>query len=161
MLRPRFEIPSRLVLAVLLATASNALATASDKADVEAVPAESAWATCIDRSGGTNLEWGKCTGAEVDREDRILNATWKRVSALADGKTRVDLIAEQRAWLKYKEVSCNMWANGDWGRQGQVLSWGMCRAGVIATRVQELREIGCALAQGDSEDLCPTPTPKR
>ena len=51
------------------------------------------------------------------------------------------MIAEERAWVTYKEKSCALYANGDFGRDGQVLSWGACRSAVVGHRADELEDL--------------------
>jgi len=55
-------------------------------------------------------------------------------------------LAEQRKWNIYKESSCLFYANGDWGRQGQVLDYAACRAEVIQERTKALKVYGKYLA---------------
>ncbi|WP_159590122.1 lysozyme inhibitor LprI family protein [Chelativorans xinjiangense] len=115
------------------ATLTVALALAAGKA-----ASDELYDQCIDRSDGTNTAWGECGSDWVKREDDKLNATWKKVFAQTDGQTRTDLLAEQRLWIAYKEGACKFYANGDWGREGQVLEYAACQAGVIAARTKDL-----------------------
>jgi uncharacterized protein YecT (DUF1311 family) len=94
---------------------------------------------CIDASDGTNPAWGQCGGEWVKRADEALNAAWKELRATVEGETATALVAEQRAWNDYKEKSCLFYANGDYGREGQVLSYPICRAGVIEARTKDLK----------------------
>ena len=95
---------------------------------------------CIRQSDGTNSAWAECGGAWVKRADKALNAAWKKIYGVAEGQTKTDLLAEQRLWNSYKEESCKFYANGDWGREGQVLSFPACRAKVIEARTAQLLE---------------------
>ena len=49
-----------------------------------------------------------------------------------------DLLEEQRAWIAFKEASCRFYASGSFGREGQVLSVPVRRAGIIAQRTATL-----------------------
>jgi uncharacterized protein YecT (DUF1311 family) len=93
---------------------------------------------CIAESDGTNTAWGECGGAWIEREDARLNETWQRLIADAGDRMKADLRAEQRAWIAYKDLSCLFYANGEFGREGQVVSFPACRAEVIAKRTAEL-----------------------
>lgn len=106
------------------------------------VVADSLYDKCIDQSDGTNTAWGQCGGDWLKRADNKLNAAWKKVYGEADGQTKTDLLAEQRLWNSYKESSCNFYANGDFGREGQVLHYPACRASVIEDRTKQLKEYG-------------------
>lgn len=109
--------------------------------------ADDAYDKCINDSDGTNTAWGECGGAFMKREDDKLNTTWKRVFALTSDQTKTDLLAEQRAWVQFREAACQFYANGDSGREGQVLSYPVCVAGVISDRTEAL--------EGYEEDLTP------
>ncbi len=95
---------------------------------------------CINASSD-NASWGRCGGALIDREDAKLNATWKQLYGQTSGQTKTDLLAEQRAWIAFREASCKFYANGDFGREGQVLSYPVCVAGVISDRTKALEEL--------------------
>jgi uncharacterized protein YecT (DUF1311 family) len=104
--------------------------------------ADDVYDRCLDKGDGTNASWAQCGGEWVAREDAKLNRVWRQVYGQTEGQTKTDLLAEQRLWNAYKEASCSFYANGDWGRQGQVLDFGQCRALVIATRTRELEGYG-------------------
>jgi uncharacterized protein YecT (DUF1311 family) len=98
---------------------------------------------CIDANpNADNKEWTKCGVDFVDREEDRLTTTWKRVFGSTSGKTRGDLLAEQRAWIAFKEKSCLFYANGDFGREGMVLHFYACRGAVIADRRHALEAYG-------------------
>ena len=99
--------------------------------------AETAWRACIDRTG-TNLEWSRCSGVFVQEADAALNAKWAQLMAVAEGKTKADLVAEERAWVAYRETACRFYRNGDWGREGEVLHGPGCVAAAIEQRTQVL-----------------------
>lgn len=97
---------------------------------------------CISDSDGTNAAWSECGGAWLEREDARLNEAWKRVFSGFAGQSKADLLAEQRAWIAFKEASCLFYASGDFGREGQVLSFPSCRAGVTAERTAAIEAYG-------------------
>jgi uncharacterized protein YecT (DUF1311 family) len=101
--------------------------------------ADDVYDKCIEASDGTNPAWGQCGGEWVDRADKALNAAWKELRASVDGDTAKALVDEQRAWNDFKEKSCLFYADGEYGREGQVLSYPICRAGVIEARTKDLK----------------------
>lgn len=117
------------------------LAAASAFAPVPA-HADDAYDKCTDASDGSNPAWAACGDELVRREDARLNATWKRVFAETEDETKKDLLAEQRAWNAFKERSCKFYANGEWGREGSVVHFMLCRASVIAARTKDLEHYG-------------------
>lgn len=101
--------------------------------------AEDLYDKCIDASDGTNMAWGQCGGELIERADKAMNTAWKELRKSVDGDTAKALLDEQRAWNAYKEKSCLFYASGDFGREGQVLSYPACRAGVIEARTNDLK----------------------
>jgi uncharacterized protein YecT (DUF1311 family) len=93
---------------------------------------------CIAKTSD-NASWAQCGGEWMQREDDKLNKTWKVLFAKVDGQTKTDLLAEQRLWVAFKEKACKFYANGDWGRQGEVLNYPACQAGLIASRTKDLQ----------------------
>ncbi len=126
----------------LVAIASLALASFLHSTPARA---DQAYDACMKKSDGTNPAWAGCGQAWVDREEARLNATWKKLYAGLTGKTKADLLTEQRLWNAYKEASCAYHANGDYGREGEVIGFPTCRAAVISARTKELEEIGKAI----------------
>ena len=93
---------------------------------------------CLDAHDGTNIALERCGGDLIEREDTRLNATWNRIHAPGVEATGRDLQAEQRAWIAFKDRSCLFYRSGRFGRDGQVLSYPLCRAGIIAERTATL-----------------------
>lgn len=88
----------------------------------------------------TNAEFEECGSKWIKREDAKLNATWKKLYGTATGQTKKDLLAEQRLWIAFRESACKFYANGDWGREGQVIHALACQADLIADRTKELED---------------------
>lgn len=101
---------------------------------------------CMD-AAETNADFGDCGDAFVKREDAKLNATWKELHGAATGQTKKDLLAEQRLWVSFKESACKFYANGDWGREGQVIDAPACMATIIADRTEELKSYAEMVAE--------------
>lgn len=117
-------MPLGLLTAVLLST-------------VQPASAETTWRDCVDKTT-TNMEWGACSGDYIRSADQALNAAWKQLMAAAQGQTKADLIAEEKAWIAYRETACKFYLNGDYGREGQVLHGPACIASLIEKRTTEL-----------------------
>jgi uncharacterized protein YecT (DUF1311 family) len=115
----------------------------------EAAPiGDDAYDKCMNSSEGTNTAWAGCGGAWIEREEGRLAISWERVRNGLTGTSRTSLETEQRAWLAYKNASCEMFKSGYFGREGQVLHFPVCRAGLIAARVRELDVLWSFLNQG-------------
>jgi uncharacterized protein YecT (DUF1311 family) len=103
--------------------------------------AADAWRQCIDKSM-TNTEWGDGRGSYLKRLDDELNATWKKANmSLDDQQSRTQLLEEQRAWIKFRDASCQFYANGSFGREGQVLHFVTCRGEIIEARIASLKGV--------------------
>jgi uncharacterized protein YecT (DUF1311 family) len=100
--------------------------------------ADAQYDKCIDESDGTNVAWDECRGDWIERADKALNAVWRELRKVI-GNTAKALLDDQTAWNDYKEKSCLFYANGDSGREGEVLSCPACRARVIEARTTDLK----------------------
>lgn len=99
-----------------------------------------AYDKCIN-STSTNTDWSRCGSAYLKRLDGALNAAWKKALSSLEGNGRAQLIQEQRAWIKYRDASCQYYANGEFGREGQVVHYVTCRAAIIEARISDLNGI--------------------
>lgn len=113
------------------------------------VLADDAYSQCIDGTS-SNPEWAGCGEAFLGRLDSALNAAWNKANASLDKQSRKDLLAEQRAWLKFRNSSCLFWANGSYGREGQVLHFYGCRAAVIEARIAALNGVYALMHQDEN-----------
>jgi Uncharacterized protein conserved in bacteria len=102
---------------------------------------------CV-KGTSTNTGWASCGAAYLKRLDNALNAAWKNTVSSLDGKSRAQLLREQQAWIKFKDASCQFYANGDFGREGQVVHYVECRAAIIEARISDLNAIYAATHQG-------------
>jgi uncharacterized protein YecT (DUF1311 family) len=110
-----------------------------------AARADAVYDSCV-KTANTNVDFSECGGAYVKRADDALNAAWKQTYKLAAGQTAKDLLAEEQAWIAYKEKSCLLYANGERGREGEVIAFPACRGQVIEERTKDLLGIGKDLA---------------
>jgi len=94
----------------------------------------------MDASDGSNPGFAACGGEWVARADAKLNKVWKEMYSSVGENIKKDLLAEQRLWNAYKEQSCDIFRKGDWGREGEVIHFLVCRATVIETRVKQLED---------------------
>jgi len=93
----------------------------------------------------TNYEFSACSSAEIKRQEQLLTAAWAKVSGAmknAGGNSEGLLLKEQRAWIVYKDASCQFYTEQEaFGREGTVIHFGVCRVKVIASRVKELNDL--------------------
>ena len=112
--------------------------------------ADKAYDRCMDRAT-INPQMSWCGELYLRRLGAALNVAWKNANASLDQNSRAsdtplqesrkNLLLEQRAWLKFREASCDFWANGSFGRDGQIIHWAKCRATITQERIAYLRGI--------------------
>lgn len=113
--------------------------------------AQSPYDACIAHTQ-TNVEWNACGQQEIDRQEARLNAAWKKAYVCFDTSTptgkdaRQAFLAEQRAWVKWKDSACSFYfprnprddGFGYAGREGQVLGAPTCKAVIVGDRAKWL-----------------------
>lgn len=83
--------------------------------------ADDAYMQCVD-STATNVESQGCGESYLKRLHDALNVAWKKAYASeGDKQSRMQLLDEQRAWIKFRDASCRFYANGSYGPEGHVL----------------------------------------
>jgi uncharacterized protein YecT (DUF1311 family) len=110
-----------------------------------AARADAVYDACM-KTANSNFDFSECGKAYLKRADDALNAAWKETYRLASDQTAKDLLAEEQAWIAYKEKSCLLYANGERGREGEVIAFPACRGQVIEQRTKDLVGIGKDLA---------------
>lgn len=101
---------------------------------------EMPWAECLN-AAVTNEEYAACTGAIVDAADVRLNAAWRLIFAKEGGTQTVRgqaLIAEQRAWIEFRELACAEYMGPHSGREEEVIHGPLCVAAIIEARTDDL-----------------------
>lgn len=110
---------------------------------------EPEYGRCLDRAT-TNPQFSACGGAMLVRREAALNSIWKSTYASLDAAAKKALLDEQRAWIAYKDKSCTAFTTGYFGREGQVIHYYTCRAGVIDARIAYLKDLVDQDGPGDT-----------
>ena len=100
------------------------------------------------KSTDTNSGWAECSAQEIKRQEARLSDAWRNAFDLmkkVSARGAQMLLEEQRAWVKFKDTSCTYFGSGDFGREGQVLRFGDCKARIIAGRVKSLQGLASDL----------------
>ncbi len=82
-----------------------------------------------------------CFGKEARLADRDLNATYAGVQAVLNPQEQNDLLETQRAWLKYRDLTCAAEYHLYGGGTGGPVARSACLAVVTHQRVAELKTI--------------------
>lgn len=99
------------------------------------------------KSAVTNRDFGACTQNEIKHQEKKLSKAWVNISAEikeVSVKAYKELLNEQRLWIKYKDSACNYFLVEEdkmyvFGHEGTSLHFGICKASVIAERVDYLK----------------------
>jgi len=125
-IRPkRRQFPGTLLLAVLCALPSLALASEADTSlQAIVIAASSSAATqstsqlvrataprgiresfyaCLDEHDRGTADTGSCITAERDYQDERLNRTYKRLLSLLKGESKTSLVSAEKAWIASKD----------------------------------------------------------
>lgn len=92
----------------------------------------------------TNLAWSQCSDQEISRQEQLLSQAWETTFATMkrfSPQAAALLLQEQRAWVHYKDAACQYYASGAFGREGQVLDYGACKAALISQRIDDLTDL--------------------
>jgi uncharacterized protein YecT (DUF1311 family) len=104
-----------------------------------AAHADDIYDKCIEASNDSNQAWARCGNEYVQREKKKLDDTWAKLIREQEGRTKADLLKEQQAWQRFSQAACEFYANGDLGREGQVLNYPVCKARLYADRARTLQ----------------------
>jgi uncharacterized protein YecT (DUF1311 family) len=64
------------------------------------------YTACLEESGGVTASIRECIGAEFERIDRRLNASYKKTMQRLSVQSRATLRREERTWLKTRLAAC-------------------------------------------------------
>ena len=90
----------------------------------------------------TTREIERCVGDYLKKTDAELNTVYKRIAGGLTARDRANLIATQRAWLKYRDLNCNAQRvfNGGGGSLGPT-NQAFCLRDLTHDRITELIRI--------------------
>lgn len=66
---------------------------------------------CMDNSGGVTINMLDCINAEHDKQDKLLNETYKKVMARLNAKQKDQLRKAQRTWIKWRQEDAEFLGN--------------------------------------------------
>jgi len=97
---------------------------------------DEAFAACLKSSPADET---RCGEEWVAREQQQLDAVWRQLTEIADGNVAAALVAEQRAWEAFRDLSCSFKLDEGFGGANGPTGYHACRAEVIASRAAALR----------------------
>jgi uncharacterized protein YecT (DUF1311 family) len=108
---------------------------ASDKA-----PRTKEYAHCIDKAGAVDPAVQECISGEYARQDKRLNAAYRKLMASLSGERKKQLLEAQRLWGKYAEANCGFYHDPDGGTVARLLA-AECEVTARIDRAAELEEL--------------------
>lgn len=114
----------------------------ADASSVEArfSPAYRACMSSGEAAQGVTFAMADCTSAEIELQDAKLNAVYKQVMSELDEGTRKKLRDAQRAWIKFRDTTCESVSNS--GGTIDILNGGSCILDATVRRTMELESWG-------------------
>jgi uncharacterized protein YecT (DUF1311 family) len=112
-----------------------ALSLAAGLAAVAPTAADEAFDACLKTAAAQDTHCGE---AWLKREQARLDAVWQQLGQMADGHVAEALVAEQRAWEAFRDVSCSFKLDEGFGAAAGPNGFHACRAEVIAQRAKAL-----------------------
>jgi uncharacterized protein YecT (DUF1311 family) len=121
--------------------AATGLAATSPAMSPTGIPGESSRQldACIKAAGAVDLQDKDCYVGLAQREDARLNGNWRRlINAVGGANTAKGkaLLAEQKAWLAYRDAACLHWMI-DGGTLDRLQSQ-ICYTNLITERADEI-----------------------
>ena len=78
-------------------------------------PRTKEYSRCIEKAGAVDPAVLECISAEYDRQDKKLNAAYRKLMGSLQGKRKKQLLEAQRLWGKYTEANCAFYYDPDGG----------------------------------------------
>jgi uncharacterized protein YecT (DUF1311 family) len=143
----------RLFAALLLIAALPAVAQERGRPELAAL--DSTLQTCL-AAAQTSMDYSDCYTTAVNTADTMLNQQWRAVLArytpqqAGDSwpgqhaqltRVRARLVAEQRAWVAFKEASCQFYWEPAFGSMHRSIVGPSCRLEIYRSRIGQLQTI--------------------
>ena len=100
-----------------------------------------AFGRCIDKSGGVTSSMRACSHDEGLRQDREMNALYRRVMRRLDAAGRLKLKAEQRAYQRHVDKVCDVEVQPDAEGTAGLLEADGCATTAEDKRIKQLRRL--------------------
>lgn len=95
---------------------------------------------CIDKAGSADPAVLECISSEYARQDKRLNAAYRKLIGSLAGERKKQLVEAQRLWGKYSEANCGFYHDPAGGTVAQMLS-AQCEVTARHNRAAELEEL--------------------
>lgn len=98
-----------------------------------------AYSACINRAQST-LDMVTCMNAEMDVQDKALNANYQSALAMFPPDQQTKLRKAQRIWLDFRKADCDVFYGKETGTMASIEA-GQCMLQHTAKRAEELKRL--------------------
>lgn len=103
----------------------------------ELPPRTKEYRQCIEKSGAVDPAVLDCISDEYTRQDKKLNAAYRKLMGSLKGERKKQLLEAQRLWSKYTEANCMFYYDPDGGTMARMQA---AECGVTA-RIERAAEL--------------------
>jgi uncharacterized protein YecT (DUF1311 family) len=103
-------------------------------------PRTKAYSRCIEKAGAVDPAVLDCISAEYDRQDKRLNAAYRKLMGSLKGERKKQLLEAQRLWGKYTEANCAFYYDPDGGNMARMQA-AECSVTARIERAAELEDL--------------------
>jgi uncharacterized protein YecT (DUF1311 family) len=83
-------------------------------------PRTKEFSRCIEKAGAVDPAVLDCISDEYDRQDKRLNAAYRKLMGSLKGERKKQLLEAQRLWGKYTEANCGFYYDPDGGTMARM-----------------------------------------
>jgi uncharacterized protein YecT (DUF1311 family) len=94
----------------------------------------------MEKSGGVTMEMLECSDKEDSLQDKRLNEAFQALLKETAPKRKQKLRDAQRAWLVFRKVNCEFYADPD-GGTSSLIATASCFLSATANRAKELEDL--------------------
>ena len=98
------------------------------------------YTACLDKAGGITSAMQECIRAELERQDRRLNAAYQALMGSVAEKRRAQLRDAQRKWIAFRDANCGFYYDPEGGSAAR-LAANECMVTLTAERAHELETL--------------------
>jgi uncharacterized protein YecT (DUF1311 family) len=95
---------------------------------------------CANKSEGVTVKLRECLGDEFERQDKELNRIYKALSPKLSPANRLILQKSERAWITYRDATCDFEGSSESGGTLEFTINGECRIRQTLYRIEDLKK---------------------
>jgi uncharacterized protein YecT (DUF1311 family) len=94
---------------------------------------------CLEKANGVTPDMIDCLQAEYERQDKRLNAAYKKAGVEITAQQKKQLVSSQRAWITFRDTYSSFLYDPDGGQIAHInsMSWLVKATDIRATELEE------------------------